>query len=126
MELNEIVEKAPGFIKHPDYEIEIKVVDHEITALLQGQVIAKSDKALILNESNHVPIVYFPREDVRMDLAIPSDKDTFCPFKGHASYWGFGTEANIAWSYEQPYEEMLQIKDYIAFYRDRLDKPLLP
>jgi len=113
-------------LTHPDYSIEIKAADQEITALLLGHVMAKSDKALIMYESNHLPVVYFPREDVRMDLAIPSDKDTFCPFKGHASYWGFGDEANIAWSYEQPFEEMLQIKDYIAFYRDRLDAPLLP
>ncbi|MCR9215432.1 MAG: DUF427 domain-containing protein [Proteobacteria bacterium] len=126
MELNEIVEKAPGFRKQPDYAIDIEQADHEIVATIQGQTIAKSDKALVLRESSHLPVVYFPREDVNMDIAIPSEKDTFCPFKGHASYFGFAGEANVAWSYEEPYQEMLAIKNYVAFYRDRLDHPLMP
>lgn len=124
MELNIKIEKAPGFVKYPDYSITMEVPGHEETALLQGRVIAQSHKALILLETNHLPVVYFPREDVRMDLAVQTDKDSFCPFKGHASYYGFGTEANIAWSYENPYQESLQIKGYIAFYADRLDQPL--
>ena len=126
MELNSKIENAPGFLKHPDYSITFESADHEITANLQGKVIAQSEKTLILLESNHRPVVYFPRGDVRMDLAHETDKDSFCPFKGHASYYTVGEDANIAWSYEDPYAEMLSIKGYIAFYTDRLDQPLLP
>ena len=125
MELNQVVEKAPGFAKYPDYVITLENPGREIVATLQGEVIARSANALILRESNHVPVVYFPPEDVRLDLASMTEKDTYCPFKGIASYWTFGLEKNIAWSYEDPFEEMLAIKGYFAFYTDRLDAPLL-
>ncbi|MGA8395025.1 MAG: DUF427 domain-containing protein, partial [Pseudolabrys sp.] len=29
---------------------------------------------------------------------------------------------NAVWSYEQPYPAMAQIKDYLAFYPNRVDK----
>ena len=125
MELDETIEFAPGFVQDPDYKIVFEDADREIVATLQGEVIAKSENAVILRESRHLPVVYFPPRDVRRDLAHPSEKETFCPFKGHASYWSFGTEKNIAWSYENPYQEMQEIKGYLAFYTDRLDAPLL-
>jgi len=28
---------------------------------------------------------------------------------------------NVAWSYEQPFEQVAGIKDFIAFYRDRVE-----
>lgn len=125
MGLNQTFESAPGFSKYPDYTIDMIRAERPIKAVLQGQIIADSRNALILHESNHIAVVYFPREDVRMDLAIESDKNSFCPFKGTASYFGFGEEANIAWSYENPFLETAEIKGYLAFYTDRLDHPLL-
>ncbi|WP_373083931.1 DUF427 domain-containing protein [Sneathiella sp.] len=125
MEANHATENAPGFAKYPDYKIDIDTPTAEITAMLQGKVIASSKNVLIVRESNHVPVVYFPPGDVRLDLATRTDKESFCPFKGDATYWTFGDEKNIAWSYEDPFLEMQKIKGYLAFYTDRLDAPLI-
>ncbi|USG63157.1 DUF427 domain-containing protein [Sneathiella marina] len=125
MDVTTSTNAAPGFVKFPDYAIVLEKAGQECVATLQGRVIAKSNRAIILKESNHMPVVYFPLDDIERDTVSPSDKETFCPFKGTASYWSFGNEKNIAWSYEDPFDEMLDIKDYVAFYSDRLDAPIL-
>ena len=125
MDLNTATNAAPGFAKHPEYEIALENSGQEFVATLQGQVIAKSNRAIIMKEANHMPVVYFPSEDIKLENVSQTEKETFCPFKGTASYWSFGNEKNIAWSYENPFDEMLEIKDYVAFYTDRLDAPIL-
>ena len=119
-----VIEAAPGFANNPEYQITLEKPDTEFVATLDGTEIARSNRALILREGDLPSTVYLPPEDVRLDLASKSDKDTYCPYKGIASYWSFGTEKNIAWSYEEPFREMLDIKGYIAFYVNRLDDPL--
>lgn len=51
---------------------------------------------------------------------------TYCPFKGEASYYTLTVrdkkEENAVWTYEEPYDEVRELKDYIAFYADRVDK----
>jgi uncharacterized protein (DUF427 family) len=124
MDMNVSANKAPGFAKYSDYVINLERPDREFVATLQGQAIAKTRNAIILRETNHLPVVYFPPEDIMLETVSQSEKETFCPFKGTASYWNFGNEKNIAWSYENPYDEVLDIKDYVAFYTDRLDAPI--
>ena len=67
--------------------------------------------------------MYFPREDVRMDRLERTAHESFCPFKGDASYWclvaGDRREENAVWSYEDPFEQVAGLRDYVAFYDDR-------
>lgn len=111
--------------KIPDYEVAIKPCSKHIRVKYQEHVIADSVKAIFVKESKHTPIYYFPREDVRMDLLEATEQDTYCPFKGHASYWSLflngQVSKNLVWSYETPYEEVVGLKDYMAFYEDRTD-----
>jgi uncharacterized protein (DUF427 family) len=47
---------------------------------------------------------------------------SYCPFKGHASYWSLkGGAENAVWSYEDPYDDMAAIKGRLAFYADKVD-----
>ena len=59
-----------------------------------------------MHESNHIPLYYFPVEDVRMDLQEKTDNSTHCPYKGDASYWsvkvGDRIAENAVWGYEKP------------------------
>ena len=68
--------------------------------------------------------MYFPREDVRFDLLERTDHQSFCPFKGDAAYWSVKLAAetldNAVWSYEDPFEEVIGLKDYVAFWGDRV------
>jgi uncharacterized protein (DUF427 family) len=60
-----------------------------------------------------------------MDFLRRTDHHTHCPYKGNAAYWsievGGETVENAAWSYEQPFEDVAEIKGYISFYLDRLN-----
>lgn len=111
---------APGFAKRPDYALAIAPADGRVRAEFNGETIADSTNAVAMEEANHEPVIYFLRADVRMDRLTRTDHDTFCPFKGHASYWTIAGAENAAWSYETPYDEVLGIKDYIAFYADKV------
>jgi uncharacterized protein (DUF427 family) len=55
-----------------------------------------------------------------MERLARSSHRTHCPFKGDASYYSMsGGAENSAWSYEAPYDEMLAIKERLAFYPDK-------
>lgn len=119
---------SPGFAEHPDYDITFEPSPKRVRAFVGDQVIIDSTRARLLRESGHMPVYYFPREDVRMDLAERTDHVSHCPFKGEASYWsieaGGRTLENAMWSYEQPYREMTRIRDFVAVFWDRMDRRL--
>jgi len=116
---------GPGFTTHPDHAITINLSNQRVRVMLGGEAIADSTQAIVLNEGDYDPTYYFPRRDVRMELMSRTDHKTHCPFKHDASYWtiraGDKQAVNAAWSYETPYDEVVDIKDYIAFYPDRID-----
>ena len=90
-----------------------------------GEIIADSTNAHLLFETRHLPVYYFPRSDVRMDRMTATDHHTFCPYKGTASYWtiavGDKVAENAVWGYPDPFDEVAAIKDFLAFYWDRVD-----
>ena len=118
--------KAPGFAKHAGYRLEIEPCGKRVRTLIGDEPLADSTAVLLLRESGHVPVYYFPSHDVRMDLLERSDHATYCPFKGEAAYWTVAAAGrrieNAVWSYEDPFEEAAPIKDHLAFYWNRMDR----
>ncbi|MBW8305869.1 MAG: DUF427 domain-containing protein [Thiobacillus sp.] len=118
---------APGFRDYPDHRITTRPAGEHVQVSFNGEIIADTTDAVRLEEAHvgHVvaPVVYyFPRKDVKMGRLVRSDHHTDCPFKGQASYYSLkGGPENVVWSYEQPYDEMLAIKDRLAFYPDKVD-----
>ena len=78
---------APGFAENPDYRIAFEPSPRRVRVKFNGETIADSTDAHLLFETRHLPVYYFPRADVRMDLLAPTEHHTFCPYKGTASYW---------------------------------------
>ena len=118
---------APGFKKHPGHRITTKPAGMHVQIRFMGETIADTREAVQLEEpmggSTVSPVVYYiPRKDVRMDRLVRTSHQSYCPFKGSASYYSLrdGPE-NAVWSYEQPYDEMLAIKDLLAFYPDKVE-----
>jgi uncharacterized protein (DUF427 family) len=91
-----------------------------------GKIIADTSAALTLREASYPPVQYIPRRDVDMAALMHSEHTSYCPYKGDASYYsipaGGDRSRNAVWTYEAPFEAMAQIKDYIAFYSDRVDE----
>jgi uncharacterized protein (DUF427 family) len=90
--------------------------DLHVQATWNGTVIADSDNTIVV-EGNH----YFPRADVSAEILADSSEQSFCPWKGDASYHDVVIEGDVnpaaAWYYAEPYEAAAPIRDYIAFWR---------
>ncbi|HEY2483329.1 MAG TPA: DUF427 domain-containing protein, partial [Caulobacteraceae bacterium] len=104
----------------PDHPITIVGHGGRVQALFNGHLIADSGDVLILKEASYKPVAYFPRKDVEMGFLAGTKLDTYCPYKGHASYFTVSMDGHIAenavWSYESPHPAMAIIKDRLAFY----------
>lgn len=113
--------KIPG----PDHPITIETNPKRVIVRLGGRVIADSREALVLREASYAPVYYLPRRDADMSLLERSDHTTHCPYKGDASYFsiplGGERSRDAVWSYEQPHAAVREIKEHLAFYRDRVD-----
>ena len=113
--------KIPG----PGHPISIEANPSRVVVTVGGQVIADTRKALTLREASYPAVQYIPRQDVDMNALSRSERTTFCPYKGEASYYsipaGGGRSIDAVWSYEDPFEAMTQIKGHVAFYPDRVD-----
>lgn len=114
--------KLPG----PDHPITISRSGQRVRVMFADRVVADTRHALTLREASYKPVLYIPRADTDMSLVAPTDHRTHCPYKGDASYFTIAVDGrsaeNAVWSYEQPYPAMAEIKEYLAFYPDRVDK----
>jgi uncharacterized protein (DUF427 family) len=113
---------APGFRNVPRSRIATRPAGKRVRVVVGGEVIADSRDALELKEGSYPAAYYFPRKDVRMERLERSTHSTHCPYKGDAAYYSIaGGPANAVWSYEHPYDEMLAIRELLAFYPNKVD-----
>lgn len=117
--------RKSGYDENPDFKIVFEPSPRRVRVTFNGETVADSTEMRLLLEPNHLPVYYFPRGDVRLDLFDRTDHESYCPWKGAASYWtvrvGDRAAENAAWSYENPYPQVGDIKDYVSFYWDRMD-----
>ena len=116
---------GPGYAQRPDHRITTRPAGMCVQVKFNGEVIADSANAIRMEEGTYSPVYYIPRKDVKMERFARTTHSTYCPFKGHASYYtlasGDRTAENAVWSYEQPYDEVSVIKEHVAFYPDKVD-----
>ncbi len=101
-----------------------------VYVIFGGVTIAETRRARRVLETSSPPVYYIPPEDIRMEHLILSSRSSVCEWKGRASYHTVDVGDNIvgirravdaAWSYPNPTEAFLSIKDYIAFYPGRVE-----
>jgi len=125
MEQNVQAQARPIKIPGPDHPISVERNPSRVVISIAGRVVADTREALTLGEAHYPAVQYIPRRDVDMTLLARTDRSTYCPYKGDASYFSIpvGGERSIdaVWSYETPYAAVAEIKDHLAFYPDRVD-----
>lgn len=113
--------KEPG----PDHPITIEPYPARLRVVFNGRVVADTSRGLVMREAGYKPVVYVPREDADLTLLIRTEQETYCPYKGTASYFsikaGDRISENAVWTYEAPYAAVTAIKNYLAFYPNRVD-----
>ncbi len=114
--------KLPG----PDHPITITPASAHVRVQVGGRTVADTHRALSLQEADYPAVLYLPRQDVDQSLLERTDHTSYCPYKGDASYYsipvGGEKSVNAIWTYENPHEAMAEIRDYVAFYPDRVDE----
>jgi uncharacterized protein (DUF427 family) len=103
----------------PDGTHRIEIETGRTRILIGDDVIAQTGRAALLSETGYPVRAYIPREDIVAPIE-PSEKTSFCPFKGDASYWTVAGLENVAWSYEEPKAGVEEIRGRLAFYPDRV------
>jgi uncharacterized protein (DUF427 family) len=113
--------KTPG----SDHPITISPAVGKVRVTVAGRIVAESAQALQLDEKGYAPVYYLPRNDTDMSLLVRTTHYTYCPYKGDCTYYSIpigGSKSEYAvWTYEQPYEAVARIKEYLAFYPSRID-----
>lgn len=116
----------PHNLRVGEHRVEVEPTPRWLRVKFNGETIANSKHAVLLRETGHLPVYYFPPEDVRMDLMTPTELHTTCPYKGQASYWtikvGDREAKDAAWGYLDPLPGREDIAGYVAFYWNKVDQ----
>lgn len=117
--MDETAGPAPGFRQDRKKTILFEPTARRVRMGVGDSVVADSLRAHLLLESGHLPVYYLPREDVRLDLLVPSARTSECPFKGRATYWTIAADGvertDAVWSYETPYDESAALAGWLGF-----------
>src|SRR5918999_2839429 len=112
-------------IDSPKHILHFDPSPKRVRGFFKGEAVVDSTNVKLLHETGHLPVYYFPLEDVRREFLEGSDHTTYCPFKGNASYRsvvvGEGRAEDTVWMYEKPLEEAAFLEGHVAFYFDRMD-----
>lgn len=129
-EWREEEQTAVGHPHDPFQRIDCLDTGRHVVVTVGGSVLADSRRPTLLLETHLPPRHYLPREDVRMDLLVPSDTVTVCAYKGEATYWSavVGDEVipDVAWTYTDPLTDAEPVRDLICFYDERVDLTVEP
>lgn len=118
---------GPGQESVWDYPRPPRLEDTEkhIQIVLNGIVIADTSRAKRVLETSHPPVYYIPPEEVRLQYFTPAAGQSYCEWKGMASYYtitvGDRTVPQAAWYYPNPAPAFAALQNHIAFYPSRMD-----
>jgi uncharacterized protein (DUF427 family) len=111
--------------RDPYTRVDILSSSRHVRVDVGGATIAESTSPRLLFETGLPVRYYLPKTHVRLDLLIPTDTVTHCPYKGRAEYWSVrapdGVHDDLAWSYRTPLPESQKVAGLIAFYNEKVD-----
>ncbi len=113
-----------GHAADPYHRIDVRRTSRHLVVRSGGRVVAETTNPLVLYESGFAPRWYVPRADVIADALSAGDTQTFCPYKGIASYYDVDGAGQAAWSYRAPFDDMAAIGDLVSFEPDRVQVTL--
>jgi uncharacterized protein (DUF427 family) len=117
----EEAERIVGHAADAYHRIDIRQTDRRLSVLCDGRELARSDRPLVLYESGFAPRWYVPRDDVDASTLARADGQTFCPYKGLASYYDVAGVPKAAWSYEDAWSEVRRISGLVSFEPDKVE-----
>jgi uncharacterized protein (DUF427 family) len=109
-----------GHAADPYHRIDIRRTSRRLVVRAGDRVVADTASPLVLYESGFAPRWYVPRSDVVAEALVFAQLQTFCPYKGIASFYDIDGIRQAAWSYHAPYDEMAVIGDLVSLEPDKV------
>jgi len=104
----------------------VETVSGHITVTHLGQQLVSTNSSVRVLETSHPPSYYLPIADFSPGVLVPVEGQTFCEFKGVASYFdivvGDTRIARAAWTYENPTKGFESLAGKVALYASRVDQ----
>ena len=121
----EVLEPSAG---HP---ITVEPTKGRVQVRVNGELIADTTAALVLQEATLPAVQYIPLADVAQERLTRTDTGTYCPFKGDAGYYSVTTSdgktvEDAIWFYEEPYPAVAAIAGHVAFYPNKAEISVVP
>jgi uncharacterized protein (DUF427 family) len=121
----------PVKIPNASHPITVRPASAHVTVRVGGTVVAETDSALSLAEASYPVVQYIPLADVHQSLLERTTTQSYCPYKGDASYFSVkapdgSTETDLIWTYEHPYPSVAEIAGHVAFYPNRAEITVEP
>lgn len=121
------IEPGPGQESVWDYPRPPAVVDsaEHVVVTHRGRTVADTTRSLRVLETSQAPAYYLPLDDVDTSLLVPSDRVTWCEWKGSASYLhlvvGDEVVTDAGWTYPAPAPGFERLVDHLALYPGRVE-----
>jgi len=113
-------ERIVGHAADSYHRIDIRQTSRHLQVRNGDRVIADSKRPLVLFESGFAPRWYVPRTDIEETALTPVEGQTFCPYKGIASYYDIGNAHRAAWYYPNAWTEVARISNLVSFEPDKV------
>ena len=114
-------ERIVGHAADPYHRNDIRTSSRHLVVRDGNRVIAETQRPVVLYESGFAPRWYVPREDIDESALVPVKLQTFCPYKGLASYYDVGERKGAAWSYVDAWPEVRRVRGLVSFEPDKIE-----
>jgi uncharacterized protein (DUF427 family) len=103
------------------HRIDIRSTSRHLLVRDGDRIVADTTRPLALYESGFAPRWYVPRDDVDEAALEPVAGQSFCPYKGLASYYDISDRKRAAWSYTNAWPEVGRVSNMVSFEPDKVD-----
>ena len=104
----------------------VEQVSSHITVTHLGQQLVSTSQAVRVLETSHPPSYYLPISDFADGVLVAVSGQSYCEFKGAASYFDLvvdgKTISRAAWTYENPNRGFESLKGKVALYASKVDQ----
>jgi uncharacterized protein (DUF427 family) len=114
-------ERIVGHAADAYHRIDIRSTSRHLVVRDGETVVADTRRPLALYESGFATRWYVPREDIDEATLKPVEGQTFCPYKGLASYYDIGDRKRAAWCYVDAWPEVGRVRNLVSFEPDKVD-----
>jgi len=120
-----VLDTIRQYPSEPGYVVFVMPSPKRLRTEVGNITVADTIEGLVLYESDHLPVYYFPIKDVQQSFLMPSVTRTESPFKGVATHYSLNTGItlveDVGWRYLEPIAGCPPIADYMAFYWNKIN-----